>query len=229
MDDIGHNIRNVQQRIAQAGQRAGRGPEEVRLVAVSKTVDVDRVRLAVRAGATLLGENYVQEAKKKIEQLGMEAQWHMVGHLQSNKARHAVQLFDTIHSLDNPSLAEELNKRAEAAGRKLKVLVQVSLSGEQTKSGVAPDNVEKFLRSMMPLPHLRVRGLMCMPPFFNEPELARPFFRALRELRDRLRELDLPGIDLEELSMGMSGDYEVAIEEGATLVRIGTAIFGPRG
>jgi pyridoxal phosphate enzyme (YggS family) len=140
-----------------------------------------------------------------------------------------VQLFDTIHSLGSLSLAEELNRRAEVAGRKMKVLVQVNLSGEQAKSGVPPDDVEKLLRSLMLLPHLSVRGLMCMPPFFNEPELSRPFFRDLRQMRDRLQELDLPGVDLEELSMGMSGDYEVAIEEGATLVRIGTAIFGPRG
>jgi pyridoxal phosphate enzyme (YggS family) len=228
MDDIARNIQEVRQRITGAALRTGRDPGEVRLVAVSKTVEVDRIRQAIRAGIAILGENYVQEAKKKIEQMGMEAQWHMVGHLQSNKARQAVQLFDMIHSLDSLPLARELDRRAEAAGRTINSLVQVNLSGEQTKSGVSPESVEKLLKNLIPLKHLRVCGLMCMPPFFHEPERARPLFKALRELRDRLRERGLPGIGLEELSMGMSGDYEVAVEEGATLVRVGTAIFGSR-
>ncbi|MBW2308184.1 MAG: YggS family pyridoxal phosphate-dependent enzyme [Deltaproteobacteria bacterium] len=228
MDDIAHNIERIQQRIDRAAQRANRDPKDVRLVAVSKTVDVDRIRQAISAGITILGENYVQEAKKKIELVGMDVHWHMVGHLQSNKARHAVKLFHMIHSLDSISLAQELNRRAKAAGRTVKVLVQVNLSDEYTKSGVSPDDVEKFLIPLIPLAHVRVRGLMCMPTFFNEPERVRPFFKALRELRDRLNKIKLPGIELKELSMGMSGDFEVAIEEGATLVRVGTAIFGSR-
>ncbi len=228
MNNIASNIEIVQQRIARAAQRANRDAKKIRLVAVSKTVELERIRQAIRSGVTILGENYVQEAKKKIEHVGMEAHWHMVGHLQSNKARHAISLFDMIHSLDSLSLAEELNRRAEATSRTINVLVQVNLSGEHTKSGVHPDNVEKLLKNLIPLEHVRVQGLMCMPPFFNEPERARPFFIALRELRDRIRENKLPGIELDELSMGMSGDFEVAVEEGATLVRVGTAIFGSR-
>jgi hypothetical protein len=192
----------------------------VLLIAVSKTMDVERVRLAVAAGVAALGENRVQEAREKIEALGHPVPWHLIGGLQTNKARDAARLFDWIHSVDRLELAQELSRRAHAAARTLSILLQVNLGDEPQKGGVAPAETKRLCEAVAGLPGLRVRGLMAIPPAAPTAEETRPHFRTLRELRDSL--------GLEHLSMGMSADYEVAIEEGATMVRVGTAIFGPR-
>jgi pyridoxal phosphate enzyme (YggS family) len=218
--DIRANLERVQTAIAAACRRAGRSPDEVLLVAVSKTMDADRVRQAIDAGVAALGENRVQEAKSKIEALGHPVPWHLIGHLQTNKARDAVQLFDCIQSLDRLDLAKELDRRAAAIDRTVDALVEVNLAEEPQKGGARPGEVKALLDAILSLPRIRVRGLMAIPPAVSDPEATRPHFRRLRELRD---EAGLP-----HLSMGMSADYEVAVEEGATIVRVGTAIFGPR-
>ncbi|MFZ5448109.1 MAG: YggS family pyridoxal phosphate-dependent enzyme [Thermodesulfobacteriota bacterium] len=226
MTQIARNLEEVRNTIAAACRKAGRDPGGVRLVAVSKTVDVDRIRAAVDAGQTLFGENYLQEARDKIAALGRKLSWHLVGHLQTNKAKPAVELFDLIHGVDRLKLARALDGAAAGQGKIQDILIQVNQGGEDTKSGVTPDAAWELVQEVARLPHLRLLGLMTMPPWFSDPEEVRPYFRALRELRDRLR--DLSGLPLPELSMGMSGDFAVAVEEGATLVRVGTAIFGLR-
>jgi hypothetical protein len=199
------------------------------LVAVSKTVSADLVLAAIQAGSTDLGENYVQEAQDKISALGdQEVSWHFIGHLQTNKAKHAVRLFDLIQSVDSIKLARELNKRSARLGKVQEVLLQVNISGESTKSGIETKRAVDLVGQMAHLENLSVCGLMTMPPYFHAPEKVRPYFRALRELRDLIRSERFPNVHMNELSMGMSGDFEAAIEEGATLVRIGTAIFGKR-
>ncbi len=226
MTQIAQNLEAVRRRITAAAQRAGRDPAAVRLVAVSKTVPVELIREAAAAGQRLFGENYLQEAKGKIAALGAGLSWHFIGHLQSNKAKGAVALFDLIHGVDRLKLAQALNVAADSLGKVQEILIQVNLAGEASKSGTAPEAAPELLQQISLLPHLKVRGLMTMPPFLA-PEAVRPYFRALRELRDRLQ--DRAGLCLPELSMGMSGDYEVAVAEGSTLVRVGTAIFGGRG
>src|SRR6267378_7503502 len=220
MLDIRANLRAVQERVAAACARANRRSGDVLLIGVSKTVELERIRLAVEAGVPALGENRVQEAKEKVESLGRPVPWHLIGSLQTNKARDAARLFDWIHSVDRLDLAQELSRRAHSAERTLNVLLQVNLGDEPQKGGVAPAETKRLGEAVAGLPGLRVRGLMAIPPAAPTPELTRPHFRALRELRDSL--------GLEHLSMGMSADYEVAIEEGATMVRVGTAIFGQR-
>ncbi|HEV3347185.1 MAG TPA: YggS family pyridoxal phosphate-dependent enzyme [Methylomirabilota bacterium] len=217
MLDMRANLGRVQEAVARACARAGRSPDDVLLIAVSKTMDVERVRLAIAAGVAALGENRVQEAKEKIEALGRPVPWHLIGSLQTNKARDAARLFDWIHSVDRLELAQELSRRAE---RVLNILLQVNLGDEPQKGGVAPAELKRLHELVAALPNLKVRGLMAIPPATLQPEQARPFFRQLRELREQL--------GLEHCSMGMSADFEVAIEEGATMVRVGTAIFGPR-
>ena len=224
------SIRTIYTRISHAAMRAGRNPEEVTLIAVTKTVTVLQVKEAIEAGLRTFGENRVQEARTKIEGLSAgwtmpSVSWHLIGHLQKNKAKYAVRLFDMIHSLDSVELAEELNSQAEKAGKVQEVLLEVKLSPEETKHGVPGTELRQLLTMVQTMKHLRLRGLMTIPPFFELPEEARPYFRELRELRD---EADSAGHHLPELSMGMSNDFEVAIEEGATMVRIGTAIFGER-
>ncbi len=226
MEQIRGNLEEIKRRISDAARRAGRAPADVRLVAVTKTVDQKRLKLAVAAGQTLFGENYVQEAKTKIATLGPMLTWHFIGHLQSNKAKAAVELFDLIHSVDRLSLAQALEQAAARADKIPDILMQVTVASEASKSGIAPEHAEDLLREISKMPHLKVLGLMTMPPWFDDPERVRPYFRALRELRDRLRGLKLG--ELPELSMGMTGDFEAAVAEGATLVRIGTAIFGRR-
>jgi pyridoxal phosphate enzyme (YggS family) len=226
MTQIAQNLEEVRRRIKAAAQRAGRDPATVRLVAVSKTAPVELIREAATAGQRLFGENYLQEARGKIEALGTAVSWHFIGHLQSNKAKSAVELFELIHGVDRLKLARALDSAAASTGTIQKILMQVNLAEEASKSGTSPEAAPELLRQISGLAHLRLVGLMTMPPFL-EPEAVRPYFRALRELRDRLQ--DLGGTPLPELSMGMSGDYEVAIEAGATLVRVGTAIFGSRG
>ncbi len=236
MSQIRENLLRVKERIEKAARRAGRDPAEIKLVAVSKTVEAARIKEAIQAGVSILGENYVQEAQKKIEEIGRVAlperfgegrpvTWHFIGHLQSNKAKYAVHLFDMIHSVDSLTLAQELNRRAGQAGHKIKVMIEVNLSGEQTKFGTDEEKVLNIAKGILSLEHLSLEGLMTMPPYFDSPEMGRPYYVQLRELKERMvRE----GIPLKELSMGMSNDFEIAIEEGATYVRVGTAIFGAR-
>jgi len=197
-------------------------------VAVSKTVAPDRVRESIAAGVDSLGENYVQEAQKKIEELGAGAAWHFIGHLQTNKARVAVRLFDWVHSVDSLRLAEELNRAAGQQKKVLPVLLQINLGQEATKFGALQDDTFRLLEQMGSLPGITVKGLMTVPPFFDSPEESRPYFRALRQLAEAASRRKIGGVSLEDLSMGMSNDFEAAIEEGATLVRVGTAIFGAR-
>lgn len=226
MTSIAQNLEEVRRRIASAARKAGRDPALVKLVAVSKTVDLERIKEARDAGQITFGENYLQEARGKIEVLGKAAIWHFIGHLQSNKAKAAVALFELIHGVDSLKLARALDAAAAQAGKVQDILIQVNLGGEETKSGASPEAAPALLREIARLPRLRVAGLMTMPPWFTDPEAVRPYFRGLRELRERLLQLEI--CPLPELSMGMSGDFEAAIEEGATLVRIGTAIFGRR-
>jgi len=220
MHDIRGNLERVRERIARAAERAGRRAESVLLIGVSKTVEVARIRDAVAAGLPALGENRVQEARAKIAELGRPVDWHLVGQLQTNKAKDAVELFDVIHSLDRLELAQELHTRALRRGRPVETLVQVNLAGEAQKGGVTQEGLGALLDAVAGLDHVRVRGLMAIPPETPDPEEARLWFRALRKLGERAA--------LPELSIGMSGDFEVAIEEGATMVRVGTAIFGAR-
>lgn len=226
---IAANVGRVRTRMRQAAERAGRNPASVRLVAASKTVDVARIRAAIAAGVTILGENYLQETRQKLGQLGRGGvEWHLIGPLQRNKVRYVFDLFDMMHSLDRLELAEEINRRAERLGRRLPVLLEVNVGGETSKSGWTTTDLLNDIRQLATLPHIQVRGLMTIPPPMSQPHEARPFFRQLRQLRDRLAKEGYDGMTFDELSMGMTADYEVAIEEGATLVRVGTAIFGPR-
>jgi pyridoxal phosphate enzyme (YggS family) len=228
MTTVAQNLFRVEERIKNAAIRCGRNVAEIRLVAVTKKIAPEKIREAIQAGAFVLGENYVQEARKKIELFGKEPQWHFIGHLQSNKVKYAVDLFDMIHSVDRLSLAEELDKEARKRDKNLPILIQVNISGEDTKSGINPDETITLIKKISCLGNLKIQGLMTMPPWFPNPEDARPYFRALKRLQQELESEKLERVSLGELSMGMSADFEVAIEEGATLVRVGTAIFGPR-
>ena len=224
-----NRLETIHNRIEQAAMNCNRNPDEVRLVAVSKTMPVEAVLGAINAGAQILGENYIQEARGKIEALvGHDIDWHLVGHLQSNKAKYAVRLFDLIHSVDSLKLARELDKQAGKIGKIQHILVQVNIAKEGKKSGVYAEDLLDLVEAIRKLPNLSIRGLMTMPPFFNAPERARPFFEELRHLRDSVAESLMDNVAMQELSMGMTGDFEVAIAEGATLVRVGTAIFGER-
>ena len=222
-ENTAQRLAKVREEIAAAAERAGRDASEIRLVAVSKTHPADRLREALAAGARIFGENKVQEAEGKINEIGRAAaEWHLIGHLQSNKARKAVKLFDVIHSLDSLELAERLERLCREEDRAaLTVFVQVDLAGEATKNGIAEKDLPELVAFLARCEHLKFGGLMTLPPFFDDPEKTRPFFRRLRELRDEF----VPG---GELSMGMSHDFAVAIGEGATLIRVGTAIFGER-
>lgn len=225
---IADNLKNIHDRIAAAAKRAGRDPSSVQLVVVTKTVGVEGIREAIAAGATTLGENRVQEAKEKIEQLGPLASWHLIGHLQTNKAKYAVRLFDMIHSVDSLELAREIDRQAAKTGKVQSVLIEVNIAGEAQKSGVGAAGVRELVREAATLKNLSIRGLMAIPPFLDDPEAVRPYFRKLNELAAGLAHERISNLSLQELSMGMSGDFEVAVEEGATLVRVGTAIFGER-
>ncbi len=226
--EIRARVEQVRGRIAEAADRAGRRPGDVELVAVSKAVPISRICEAVNAGVTVLGENRVHEAREKVPLLESPAvTWHLVGHLQTNKGKLAVELFDLIHSVDSLRLAHALDRHGASLGKRVRVLVQVELGGESTKSGIREHQLIPLLHACRNLSHLAVEGLMVIPPFREHPEEVRPFFRQLRELRNRANDACADS-QLVHLSMGMSHDFEVAIEEGATLVRIGTAIFGER-
>jgi len=229
---IAENICALQEQIADAARRAGRAPEEIALMAVSKTHPASTIREAYEAGLRLFGENRVQEfAGKAAELSGLAGtQWHMIGHLQTNKASKAAELFGAVDSVDSVKLAEKLDASAEKLGRKIGVLIEVNVGGEAAKSGVAPGSreLEELLVAAPRFEALQFSGLMTVPPHTEDPESARPFFRSLRELRDSIARRNLPAVGMETLSMGMSHDFEVAIAEGSTCVRLGTAIFGER-
>ena len=227
MRDLCEILDEVKAKIAAACKRAGRNPDDVEIVAVTKTHGAEVVDEAWRAGLRIVGENKVQEAAWKRPASVSGPEWHLIGHLQSNKVRHALELFDFIHSVDSAKLADRINFIADEIGASPRILLEVNVSGEKSKSGMKPGDVESTLRHIMEAcPRVTVEGLMTMAPFSENPEDARPYFRRLRELRDSL-EATL-GIGLPRLSMGMSGDYEVAVEEGATWVRLGTVLFGER-
>jgi hypothetical protein len=226
---IPRRLEALRQRIQQAAQACGRHIADIRLVAVSKTCPAEAIREAVAAGVADIGENYIQEAREKYERLqDVTVRWHFIGHLQTNKAKHAVRMFDLIHTVDSFRLALELDRCARKRGKVQAVLIQVNVAGEETKSGIPPGKALPLVREMAALECVQVQGLMTMPPYFNEPERVRPFFAELRRLRDRIREQAVPDARMDELSMGMTGDFEAAVAEGATLLRIGTAIFGER-
>jgi PLP dependent protein len=225
---IAENLKTVTDRIAYAANRVGRDPASVKLVVVTKTVDAGRVREAVIAGAKILGENRVQEAREKIETLGPLASWHLIGRLQTNKAKYAAKLFDLIHSVDGLGLGKELDRQAAKIGKVQDVLIEVSIAGEAAKAGVAVSETTALVREAAKLRNISIKGLMTVPPYSENPADSRPYFRALRELAERIRQENISGVSMQELSMGMSGDYEVAVEEGATMVRVGSAIFGAR-
>ena len=238
---IAEALMKVEAQIINAANKAGRNAADIKLVVVTKTVETRKIIEAIQAGAVILGENRVQEARKKIESYELRVtppgipplvrggaggvEWHLIGNLQKNKARTAVQLFDLIHSVDSEALAEEINSHARKTGKKQRVLVQVKLSDEAAKHGIIENNLMDLLKKIAGLDCLKLEGLMTIPPYFEDPEKARPYFRRLRQLADKAIG---KGFTIDELSMGMSNDFEVAIEEGATMVRIGTAIFGER-
>jgi pyridoxal phosphate enzyme (YggS family) len=220
------NLATIQQRIRAACNRAGRDAESVLLLAVSKTHPTEAIGEAVRCGQIFFGENKVQEAKVKIPSSPGRARWHFIGHLQSNKVRDAVELFEMIQSVDSLGLAQEISKRCEQASREMPVLLEVNVAGESSKFGYNPERLLAELKELNSLPRIAIHGLMTIPPFSQDPEKSRPHFRRLRELKSQCE--DILGAPLPYLSMGMSGDFEIAIEEGATIVRVGTALFGPR-
>lgn len=229
---IVENLDAVRERIVVAARRAGRDVNGIALMAVSKTQPVGHIREAYDAGQRLFGENRVQELDRKIDALRdlRAAEWHMIGHLQTNKATRTVELFRAVDSIDSLKLAQKLDAAAHTLGRKLDVLIEINVGGEATKSGLAPNSpaLEELLIAAPGLEALRFRGLMTVPPFTENPEGARPYFRMLRELRDTIAARKFPAIAMDELSMGMSHDFEIAIGEGSTCVRVGTAIFGER-
>jgi PLP dependent protein len=225
---IADNLRNINDRIAAAAARAGRDPAAVRLLAVSKTQPAVAVAEAARGRQLLFGENYVQELTAKAAEVKEPVEWHFIGHLQSNKVRQIAGLVTMVHSVDRLSLAEEIDRQWGRLGLVCPVLLEVNIAGEASKSGTTAAELLELVRRTAALPHLRIRGLMTMPPFFDEPDRARPYFRELRLLAEEIAAEKIPDVEMKELSMGMSGDFEVAIAEGATLVRVGSAIFGER-
>ena len=229
---VAENIVRVREQIAAAARRAARNPEEIMLMGVSKTFPIERIREAYAAGLRVFGENRVQEFAAKADALRdlHDAEWHLIGHLQTNKAGKAAELFDAVDSVDSVRIAEKLNASAESAGKKLSVLIEINVGGEQAKSGLAPssDELEQILRGAPRWGNLKIHGLMTVPPYTEDPEGSRAYFRQLRQIRDSIAARDLPQVNMVVLSMGMSHDFEVAIEEGATCVRVGTAIFGER-
>jgi len=219
----------IHDRIRAAAHSCGRDIESIKLIAVSKTKTTALIREAIKNGQTLFGENYIQEAKKKIAEISdSRVSWHFIGHLQSNKAKYAVKLFDMIHTVDSIKLAEELNRQAKKINKIQKILLQVNTGMEISKSGIPPGEALDFAKKTSSFSNLRIKGIMTIPPFYDAPKKVAPYFKELRKISELIKNENLPNVDMKELSMGMTGDFEVAIKEGATLIRIGTAIFGAR-
>ncbi|NLO89346.1 MAG: YggS family pyridoxal phosphate-dependent enzyme [Clostridia bacterium] len=230
MNPIAQNIEQTMERIKNAALRAGRDPGGIKLVAVSKGVDVDRINMALEAGVKCLGENRAQEFVDKYELVQGDVEWHFIGHLQKNKVKYVIDKVALIHSLDRMSLAEELDKRAKAKSLSVDALVQVNVSGEESKHGLSVGEVIPFITTVAEkYPNIRIKGLMTIAPIADDPDKVRPYFRELRMLFQSIGEREIPGVKMEWLSMGMTDDFEVAVEEGANIVRIGRAVFGPRG
>lgn len=220
-------------RVSEAASSCGRKPEKIRIVAVTKTVPAEKIREAAASGISVIGESYIQEARNKYDLLsGTPVSWHFIGHLQTNKAKYAIKMFDLIHSVDSVKLAEELDIQARKINKVQNILIQVNIGREETKSGINEEDVPDFIKEAARFQNISVKGLMVIPPFFDDPEIVRPYFSSLRRLQSKIRDSiasnSIQGVSMDELSMGMSGDFEVAIEEGSTLVRIGTAVFGER-
>lgn len=232
MSLVADNLARLRERIAEAAAQAGRDPGSITLMAVSKTVEPERIREAYNAGIRVFGENRVQEFAEKVLRLAelSQAEWHLIGHLQTNKARKAVEIFHAVDSVDSLRLAQKLDQAAQETDKILRVLIEINLGGEASKAGLSPDSpeLEDLLKAATTLKHLQISGLMTIPPYTDDPEGARPYFRALRNLRDSITLRELPAITMDILSMGMSHDFEAAIVEGSTCVRIGTAIYGER-
>ena len=225
---IEENIRSLKENIAKIAEKVGRNPEEIEIVAVSKTVEVERIKEALRCGIKIIGENKIQEAEEKFSKISEKFGKHLVGHLQTNKVKKAIGFFDMMQSLDSLKLANEISKRASESGKVMEVLVEVNTSGEESKFGIRPDEVLDFVKNISQLKGIRVKGLMTVGLFTSDFEKVRPCFRILKEIYERIKSENMPGIDMKYLSMGMTSDYEVAIEEGSNMLRIGTAIFGER-
>ena len=226
MEIIKNNLRIINEKIKKAALKANRNPEEIKLVAVTKTVSIDRIKEAISAGVKIIGENKVHEAKEKYHILTADIKWHLVGHLQTNKAKYAVEIFDLIHSVDSIKLAKEIDRRSLQFGKITNVLVEVNVSAEETKYGIKPEEVESFLKEISQLPRIWVRGLMTIAPMVKDKEETRPYFRKLRELSKEIKSKNIKNIKMDYLSMGMTEDFEIAIEEGANMVRVGRGIFG---
>ena len=228
MGYIKENIAEVEKKVAAACERSGRKREDVLLLAVSKTIDVDRIKEAVDCGLTSLGENKVQEIMDKYDAMGPDVKWHLIGHLQTNKVKYIIDKVDLIHSVESLKLAEEISKRAEAKGVTANILLEVNVADEESKFGIKVDECEEMVRKISVLPNIVIRGLMTVAPFVENPEENRVYFRQLKQLLVDINSKKIDNVNMEVLSMGMTGDYEVAIEEGATIVRVGTGIFGAR-
>lgn len=228
MSDITAAIGQIQDEIRTAQTRSPLAAPQILLLAVTKTVEAQRINEAINAGITAIGENKVQELLGKFDQVVKNVDWHLIGHLQTNKVKYIIDKVAMIHSLDSEDLASEINKRAEKIGRVMPVLVQVNVADEESKFGVSPESAIPFIQSISRLTHLRIQGLMTIGPNDAQREAIRPVFRQLRELKDRIAAMDIPGVEMKYLSMGMSGDYPIAVEEGANILRIGSGIFGSR-
>lgn len=226
METIKNNLETINKKIKKAALKVNRNFREIKLVAVTKTATIEQIKEAISTGVKIIGENKVQEAKEKYQILTADIEWHLVGHLQTNKAKYAIEIFDFIHSVDSIKLAKEIDKRSLQFGKITNVLVEVNISGEETKYGIKPEQVEPFLKEISEFSRIRVRGLMTIAPIVEDKEEVRPYFRKLRELSKEIKSKNIKNVKMDHLSMGMTDDFEVAIEEGANMVRIGRGIFG---
>ena len=226
METIKNNLEIVNEKMKKAALKVNRKPEEIKLVAVTKTATAEQIKEAINAGVKIIGENRVQDAKEKYQILTADIEWHLIGHLQTNKTKYAVEIFNCIHSVDSIKLAQEIDRRSKQFGKKIDVLVEVNVSGEETKYGIKPEELEPFLKEISEFPEIRVRGLMTIAPIVEDKEEVRPYFRKLRELSEEIKSKNIGNVKMDWLSMGMTEDFEIAIEEGANMVRIGRGIFG---
>jgi hypothetical protein len=228
MGTLEENIKNIWSRIEKAAEKTGKSKEDIKLVAVTKTVEVERIKEAINRGIQIIGENRVQEAESKFDQITEKVEKHLVGHLQTNKAKKAVELFDFIQSVDSQRIAQEISRRASQMDKVMEVLVEINTSGEQTKFGIDPDGALSFIKSISDLEGIKIKGLMTIGLFSDNPEHTRPCFKRLKAIFDQMKSECIPNVEMKYLSMGMTSDFEVAIQEGSNMVRVGTGIFGPR-